>query len=356
MPAPATAGAALAVTRWREDATADDTGMFCYVRDLTSGMLWSAGHQPVRRPTDQYEVVYSADKAEFRRVDGAVATHLEITVCPENCAELRRVTLTNHDSRPHELELTTYGELVLGPHAADLAHPAFGKLFLETEWSNEHAALLCRRRPRAPEQAAEWAVHLASSDERDDPPQYETDRARFLGRGRTPANPAALLPGATLSNTTGAVLDPIFSLRRRVTVASGASATVTFCMAAAASRDQALALADHYRDTQATLRVFDLAWAHSQIELRHLRISAEDAHLYQRLAAYLLYAGPALRAARDVLTANSQGLPGLWRYGISGDRPILLVQCGEAEEVPLVRQLLVAHAYWRMKGLEGRDW
>jgi cyclic beta-1,2-glucan synthetase len=342
----------LDVTRWREDATADDTGTFIYVRDRTDDLCWSTGYQPVRHAAEHYEVIYSADKAEFRRMDGAVSTHLEITVCPENCAELRRLTLTNHDSAPHELEVTSYAELVLGTHGADLAHPAFGKLFLETEWSTPHAALLCRRRPRAPEQPADWAVHLASGDGADEAAQYETDRARFLGRGRTPADPAAMELGAALSNTTGPVLDPIFSLRRRVVLAPGASATITFCTAVATSREQALQLADHYRDPQAVLRVFDLAWAHSQIELRHLRISTEDAHLYQRLAAYLIYAGPALRAPRETLAANRQGAPALWRHGISGDRPILLVECGEAEEVSLVRQLLIAHAYWRMKGLE----
>jgi cyclic beta-1,2-glucan synthetase len=347
----------LDVTRWREDSTTDDTGMFLYVRDLTTDLLWSTGHQPIRRPSDHYEVIYSADKAEFRRVDGQVVTHLEITVCPENCAELRRLTFTNHDRRPHDLEVTTYAELVLGPHAADLAHPAFGKLFLETEWSAEHAALLCRRRPRAVGEREDWAVHLAGGDTHGESTHganihCETDRARFLGRGRTPADPAALAPGAELSGTTGAVLDPIFSLRRRVRVAPGAAVTITFCLAVAESRAQALALADHYRDAQAVHRVFDLAWAHSQIELRHLRISTEDAHLYQRLAEHLLYSGPALRAAPEVLRANQQGVSALWRYGISGDRPIVLVRCGEAEEVPLVRQLLVAHAYLRMKGLE----
>ncbi len=340
------------VTRWREDATRDDHGMFLYVRDLSDGSLWSAGYQPVRRLPEHYEVIYSADKAEFRRLDGAIATHVETTVCPENCAELRRVTLTNHDTAAHELELTSYAELVLGPHAADLAHPAFGKLFLETEWVPGHAALLCRRRPRAPGQAADWAVHLAGGDGGAEPPQYETDRARFLGRGRTPNDPQALEPGAVLSNTTGPVLDPIFSVRRRVYLEPGASATVTFCMATAATREQALALADHYRDPAAVLRVFDLAWAHSQIELRHLRISTEEAHLYQRLAAHLLYAGPAFRAAPAVLAANRQGPPALWRHGVSGDRPILLAIAAETEDLPLVRELLLAHAYWRMKGLE----
>src|SRR5207253_9106643 len=122
----------------------------------------------------------------------------------ENRAEIRRVTLTNHDSQPHDLDLTSYAEVVLAPHAADLAHPAFGKLFLETEWVPDSQAILCRRRPRSPEQAPVWAVHVASGGAFEDGiPRFETDRAKFLGRGRTPADPAAMAFGAHLSDSTG---------------------------------------------------------------------------------------------------------------------------------------------------------
>jgi cyclic beta-1,2-glucan synthetase len=341
----------LDVTRWREDRTCDGQGQFCYVRDLRSDLLWSTGFQPTGRTADRYEVLYSTDKADFHRFDGGLETHLEIAVSPENAAEVRRVTLTNHNPRSRELELTSYLELVLGPHGGDLAHPAFGKLFLETEFVSTSSALLCRRRPRSPEQKPIWAVHaLAVDGHATSEPQYETDRARFLGRGRTASNPLALERGAVLSGTTGPVLDPIFSLRIRIRVGAGASATVAFTTAVAETREEALALADQYHDLHGVTRAFELAWAHSQVELRHLRLSAEEAHMYQRLAAHILYAGPTLRSA-DAVLANQQGQPGLWRHGISGDRPIVLVRLADARELPLVRQLLAAHAYWRLKGL-----
>jgi cyclic beta-1,2-glucan synthetase len=273
----------LDVTRWREDGTCDDSGQWCYIRSLTTGEVWSAAYQPLCRTADHYEVIYSADKAEFRRLDGRIATHLEITVSPETAAEIRRVTLTNHDSRMYELELTSYAEVVLAPHGADLAHPAFAKLFLETEWVPTHGALLCRRRPRAVEEKPIWAVHVAAADSAAvGEPEFETDRARFLGRGRTPTAPAALDRGIKLSGTTGPVLDPIFSLRRRLRLAPGASAAVVFCTALAQTREEALALAEHYHDPHTVLRDFDLAWAHSQIELRHLNLTTADAHRYQR--------------------------------------------------------------------------
>ncbi|HXG11839.1 MAG TPA: glucoamylase family protein, partial [Gemmataceae bacterium] len=343
----------LDVTRWREDRTADAYGQFVYVHDLRSGLVWSAGHQPVCRPADDYEVVYSTDKAEFRRSDNGIDTLLEVCVTPENSAEVRRITLTNNRRRTRELELTSYAEVVLTPHAADLAHPAFHKLFLETEFFAPEDALLCRRRPRSAEQKPVWAVHVVAVDGLTvGPVQYETDRARFLGRGRTPARPAALDPGAALSGTTGPVLDPIFSLRRRMRVGPGESVVVAFTTAVAATREEALALADQYHDLHGVNRAFELAWAHSQVQHRHLHLSTEEAHLYQRLAAHVLYAGRVLRAPQSVLTANRQGQPGLWKHGISGDRPIVLARVAEPEELNLVRQLLVAHTYWRLRGLE----
>jgi cyclic beta-1,2-glucan synthetase len=341
----------LDVTRWREDRTCDGHGQFCYIRDLRSGLLWSTGYQPVGRTPDDYEVLYSTDKADFRRYDDGIETHQEITVSPEHAAEVRRVTVTNHNPRSRELELTSYAEVVLGPHAADLTHPAFGKLFLETEFLSSASALLCRRRPRAPEQKPISAVHVLAVDGRAiGEVQYESDRARFLGRGRTPADPVALERGVVLSGTLGPVLDPIFSLRVRIRVRPGASATVAFTTAVAETREEALTLADQYHDLHGVTRAFELAWAHSQVELRHLRLSAEEAHMYQRLAAHLIYAGPTLRNSAAV-AANQQGQPALWRHGISGDRPILLARIGDTRELALVRQLLAAHSYWRLRGL-----
>jgi cyclic beta-1,2-glucan synthetase len=340
------------VSRWREDGTRDALGQFLYIRDLGSGAAWSAGHQPLGVRAHEYEVIFSADKADFHRVDDGITTHLEIAVSPEQDAEVRRLTLTNHTRRECELEVTSYLEVVLAPHAADMAHPAFGKLFLETEWSAVHHALLCHRRPRAPEQKPIWAVHVLAIEGPVDDVQYETDRARFLGRGRTPANPAAMDPGTTLSGTVGAVVDPVFSLRKRVRLVPAVSVTLAFTTAVADSHEQALALADHYRDPRSVVRAFELAWAHTQVQLRHLQLSSGEAHLYQRLASQLLIPGPSLRGDPSAVLVNRLGTNCLWRFGISGDRPLALVMANDSGQLPLIRQLLRAHAYWRLKGLE----
>jgi cyclic beta-1,2-glucan synthetase len=347
----------LDVTRWREDPTREACGQFLYIRDLDGGRVWSAGHEPVCRPADEYEVVFAVDKVSLRRRDGDVQTLLEVTVSPEQLAEVRRVSLTNDGPSPLRLELTSYVELALAPHTADLAHPAFGKLFLETEWSAHSEALFCRRRPRSVDEQPLWVVHVSSVDGAAvgsaalGDVEHETDRARFLGRGRTLARPSALDPGATLSGTTGPVLDPALCLRRTVRLDAGGSAVVAFTTAVADSREGALAVADQFREPSAVARAFDLAWAQSQAEHQLRSGSPKDAPLFQRLGSHLLYAGSALRADPEVLAANRQGQAALWRQGISGDRPILLVSLAGPGAMPLARQLLDAHSYLRQKGL-----
>ena len=343
----------LDITRWREDATRDASGLSIYIKDVGSDPIWSSGYQPTCRVAEHYEAIFSADKVAFRRLDSAIESVTEVTVSPESRAEIRRVTLTNHDTRVRELELTSYAEIVLLNHAGDLSHPAFGKLFLETEWVENSEALICRRRPRSTEQVPIYAVHVAASDSLPTTPtQFETDRARFLGRGRSPADPAAMDPGETLSGTTGAVLDPVFSIRRRVRIEPGASAVVAFTTAVADTREEALTLADHYRETSAVARAFELAWAHTQVEHRHRNWSAQDAHLFQRLASHVLYASSTLRADTAVLAENRKGQPGLWPYGISGDKPIVLAFIADFDEIALASQLLIAHTYLRLKGLD----
>ncbi len=342
-----------AVTRWREDVTCDPWGSFLYVRDTATGDVWSAGYQPSGREADTYEVSYSEDQATFARRDGSIATGLTIMVSAEDDAEIRRVSLTNLGSRVRELELTSYQEVVLAPQAADVAHPAFQNLFVQTEYDPETGALLATRRPRSNDEQRLWAAHVAMVDDQAGGViQYETDRARFLGRGRSVRTAASVVEGRPLSNSVGAVLDPIFSLRRRVVVEPGETVHAVFATVVAESRDQVIDLADKYRTPATFERARILAWTHAQVQLHHLGIDAGEAHVFQRLANRLLYSDPSLRPPESVLAGNRLGAAALWPYGISGDLPIVVVRIDQLDDVDIVRQLLRAHEYWRLKGLD----
>ncbi len=340
-----------AVTRQRDDPTCDPGSQFVYLRDVRSGLRWSAAYQPVGREPERYRVTFRADEALFERTDDGIETRLEVTVSPEDDVEVRRVSLLNHSDRLREIEVTSLVEVVLTTPADDLSHPAFQKLFLETEYRPECAALLCGRRPRSPDEPAPWAVHVLSAEGgAHGAMEWETDRASFLGRGRTPENPVAL-DGRALSGTTGAVLDPVLSLRRRVRIAPGGRVRLAFATGVAATRAAALALAEKYDDPAAATRTFALANTQTQMRLRHLGISAEEAQLYERLASHVLWTDGALRAPASLVAGNTLGQSGLWAHGVSGDLPILVVCAVRDEDLGLVRQVLRAQEYWRLKGL-----
>jgi cellobiose phosphorylase len=348
----------LAVTRWQEDVTCDDRGAFCYVRDRHSGEFWSTTFQPTQRRPESFEAAFSEGRAEFRRRDIAVGddgdfeTHTELAVSPEDDIELRRVRITNRSRKRADIDVTSYAEVVIAPQASDSLHPAFSNLFVQTEIVRDRHALLCTRRPRSRDETSPWMLHLmAVHDAEAGEVSYETDRLRFLGRGQRPEAPRAMAGDEPLSGTEGSVLDPIVAIRQRLSLAPEQSVTVDLVTGMGESRDHALRLIDKYRDRHLADRVFDLAWTHSQVVLRQLNASEADSQLHARLASAVLHADAALRADRHVLLRNRRGQSGLWGYAISGDLPIVLLQIGNTVGLELVRQLVQAHAYWRLKGL-----
>jgi cyclic beta-1,2-glucan synthetase len=340
----------LAMTRWREDITTDAWGSFIYVRNVQSGEVWSTTYQPTGREPDDYEVTFAPDRATFRRLDGHIEARTEIVVSPEDDVELRRVSLTNHGSEPCTLELTSYAEVVLAPGDADLAHPAFSNLFVETMAVPERDALICVRRPRGGTERPHLVHVLSGRGRLGDATEYETDRARFIGRGRSADRPIALSATTPLSNTTGPVLDPIVSLRQWVRVPPGGTARLSFTTGFAETLAAAHQLIEKYHDRRAVARALALASTHSQVELRHLGLTVEETMRFQRLSGRLMYGDPRLREI-DAVRRNTRGQSELWKYGISGDLPILLVHIKDDSEAALLRDLLKAHEYLRRKGL-----
>src|SRR6476659_5844020 len=335
----------LDVTRWREDTTLDCWGQFFYVRDLADNSAWSIGTQPMIHSGEPAEFEPRSDGVALRRRHGDIEARCDVCVVTDADAEVRVVALTNHGNRRRDLELTSYAEVCLNGRRADPAHPACAKLFLETEFVADHGALLARRRPRAAKERPVWAIHASvSSAPAEQDVSYETDRTRFLGRGRTPANPAALDPGSRLSRTTGPVLDPVFSLRRRIALEPAATARIAFLTGAADTRETAIAAAQRFRSLDAVDEAFTAAKAYAEKELRDLQLTADEVALFNRLAASVIFTSAALRDG-DAMAANRLGQQSLWRFGISGDLPIVLARVAQASDEAVVRQLVRWRTY-----------
>jgi cyclic beta-1,2-glucan synthetase len=342
----------LALTRWREDITADDWGSFFFLRDVKSGRYWSAGLTPGASAPDRYAAAFTEDKAEISRTDGNFATTMDVVVSPEDDVEVRRVTVTNAALGARDIELTSYAELVLAPQAADVAHPAFSKMFVQTEFIPELETLIATRRRRSPGEPEVWiAQFMLTEGAAAGALEFETDRAKFIGMGNDRRGPRAMRVSDPLSNTRGATLDPIFAFRRRIRIPAGRQSNFTLWTAAASTREGVLDLVDRHRQAAAYERALTLSWTQAQIQLRHLSINHEEAHLFQALAGHVIFASAALRPGSANLMRGMGPQSMLWPHGISGDRPIVLVRIDDIEDIELVHEVLRAFEYWKTKQL-----
>lgn len=337
------------LTRWRADPTRDHWGSYCYLKDMDTGEFWSAAFHPVDKDDPGYRVVYHLERVEFKRVHAGIESTMEVAVSPEDDVEVRRIVLVNRSTRRKRIELTTYAELALAPHAADRAHPAFNKLFIRTESLIHQSALLATRRGNADNEPEIWTGQRLVSDFHSKV-DFETSRARFIGRGRSLEHPLAM--DGRLSNLAEPGTDPIFSLRREVWIEPGEEKRLAIVAAAADARDGAIRLIERYGDLAAVDRIFEYAWTHAQLSLRFIRIRRDDAHRFQELAGRMLYPSAGFRAGSERLRRNTPGQPRLWAFGISGDLPICAVMISDPLDLGTVREMLQSHTFWRERGLK----
>jgi cellobiose phosphorylase len=338
----------LDVWRYREDGRLDPSGVFIYLRNRSTGAEWSAGFEPLRLAPSLYRVSFSVDRVEIHRRDGDIETTTEIVVSPEHSAEIRRITITNHAVRACDIDVTSYAEVVLAPRAADVAHRAFGNLFVELEEEPQLGAMLATRRARTPGEQPPWVVQmLAPESEGWSPARCSSSRARFVGRAHDLASPEGLW-----SEPASAVLkhplDPAIVISRTVTVAAQSTARIALVSGIAPSRAEAVEIAQRHVSSAQLDRAFELAWADARVELRHLSIGAAQSFRFQRLLSFLLDPQRSLRAPADPSVARGDGRTALWSQGISGDLPIVLVRVDDGSVGALCNELLLAHEFFRL--------
>jgi cyclic beta-1,2-glucan synthetase len=339
-----------ALTRWHADSTLDQWGTWIYVQDRESGALWSVAAQPIGCAVERLDVLFYPHKAEFQRQENGISLRTGITVSLDG-VEIRRVNILNEDDHPRKLRLTSYGEVVLAAQAVDRRHPAFNKLFIESEYLPAENALLFQRRPRSADEKPIVLIHAMLIEAgRKVTGGYESGRAQFLGRSQTMHAPQVLQStraGATRPlGTVGGTLDPILSLSQEIDLQPHAKTRVTFLTLAAPTRAEALEKLSHYQSGQAVYRAFEEVRISSERELLELGLNAYAVENIQRLLSALLYPLGNLRAAPHILAQNSKGQNGLWAFGISGDYPIMLVRIRDGES-DLLREALQAFTYWR---------
>jgi len=341
----------IAITRWREDTTKDNMGIFCYIKDTGTGNFWSNTYQPTLHTPKNYEVIFSQGRVEFHRQDYGIETITELVISPEEDAEIRKIRLKNRTASVKVLEITSYAEVVVATQAADEAHTAFSNLFVETEIFPEQKAIICTRRPRSMEEKPLWLFHQMEVHHADvEAVSYETDRMQFIGRGNSLVHPQAM-DIDTLSGHQGSVLDPITAIRYRIIIQPNQTARIDMIYGISETKKDCQKTMYKFLDRHLKNRAFELSWTHSQIMLQQINATEADAQLYTKLATSVIYTNNDMRADSTVIQSNLRGQSGLWAHSVSGDLPIVLLHISEPESMELVKQMVQAHSFWRQKGL-----
>ncbi|MET0943628.1 MAG: glucoamylase family protein [Mesorhizobium sp.] len=342
----------LAVTRWQPDPTEDRLGAYIFLTDVETGDWWSATAEPKRAPDETVQTLFCDDKATFVKSVGSLRSEVECIVVSEANGEGRQIVIFNDGNTDRQIEVTSFAELVLAPEVSDSAHPAFSKMFVETEIAPDRSSIFASRRKRDkndPDMAYGHFVTGGSGFGRD--VEAETDRRAFLGRGRTIANAAAFDPGARLAGNDGFVLDPVAAIRRRIRVPAKKKVSLTFWTVVGQNREEvetAMARLDH---SESFSRQAMLSWTRSQVQTRHIGLTLTQAANVQKLARYLLYPDPSVRIAAQSIASGLGRQSALWPMAISGDFPIFVLRIGDVADIDIVAQTLRFQEYMRARGL-----
>ena len=333
--------------RWRADIHAN-TGNYIYIKDLKQAKLWSVAYHPTRTEPDEYQVIFSPHKAEFKRKDGDISTHTTVTLDADYNFEIRKVTLTNHGKEERQFELTSYLEVVADSHLAELSHPAFNKLFIESEYLEKEEIFLSRRRSRQGNDTPYIFHMIRTGDKLQRKIEYENDRLKFIGRNHTVMNPSTVVNSISFSNHAGFSNDPIMSMRAAVSLRPGESANISFITGVCQRKEEAIKIGEELTMAYRVDDVFEKFRLQTDIELKYLEITGAQVNAFQDMASPIYYPVKEFRGPKENIRRNYHNQTSLWRFGVSGDHPILLLLVNSMEDEGIIKDVLKAYEYLRI--------
>ncbi|MCK9479512.1 MAG: hypothetical protein M0R40_08460 [Firmicutes bacterium] len=342
----------MALTRFRSDLQNGTYGHFMYIKNINNGQWWTTSLAPLYDNNAGNRVIFSPHKAEYFHNMNGIDTTTEIIVSPEENAEIRKVTIANHSNEDVLLDITNYQEITLATLDSDRAHTAFSNLFIRTEYDEGLDCIIASRRPNIEGAAPIYAVQTVCIEhEKLGRIEFETDRAKFIGRKNTLQSPAAMKEGNEMTHSVGAVLDPIMSQRFKIKIEKGSVSHFAIITAGCSARDEALEIAKKYKIYSNIERAFDMAWSRSQVENKYLGMSAKNEKAAYDMLSNIIYTLPYRRTLSDYILSNKLGQQSLWSQGISGDNPIIALRIYCIYETDILKKLLKAHELLRFKGL-----
>ena len=334
------------LNRYRK-VSEQDYGIYLYIKDMDTGKIWSNTYAPTNIKPDKYDVVFATDRVKFIRQDEDITTTTEIIVTKKHNAEIRKYTFVNKGNKVKNLELTSYLEAIIEPNPDDIGHRAFKNLFVSSKYDIETNSLIMCRHNNIEDKS--YLVNRLIVDKQKS--TFETERANFVGRNRTVENPIIL--NNKLSNEDGTNIDPVMSLRNTITVKPDKKVVVYFISGYGKSREQIMDIINSYNSKHKIESAFEYATLSNNVNTKLLGLHGYEMRNYNIMLNYLYQTSKVFmnEERRNFLRSNAMNQTNLWRFGISGDRPIILVEINDVSSFSIVKELLKAYRYFKSKSM-----
>ncbi len=285
--------------------------------------------------------VFADNRATYLQEGNSISTNLTVSVCAEDNAEVRRLTIVNQSGKDRVLEIYYYTELSLATEGAEKAHPAFSKLFITTK--EKDGALYAVRRKRSADEKAFVGFAAAICEAKlEGATGFDTDRLSFFGRGNS--LPQMLAEGSIPAGKTGTILDPCFAYKIRIFLEANESASVSFLSGLAENEEKAEEIVHKYKHRPMTS--FSPATPTKSIIFKE---GEEQSFLHA--AAFLLCGGAKIPEITKARERNVLPRKGLWKLGISGDLPLVTLRLTEPADAPYLEEATKALKFWKNAGI-----
>ena len=326
-------------------------GIFFDVKNIKSKNIWSSNYSH-NENKDNYQISFMPDKDEQEMTNANIKTKIETTVASNEPVELRRMTLKNNGNEEEILEITTYFEPVLSSKEQDYAHPAFNNLFLIIKYDEEKNSIIVKRKEREINAKEMYlATTLSTNGEKVGDFEYEINEEKFIGRGNY-GTPQMVQNSIPLSKKIGLVTEPIIAMKRTVKIKPQEEIIVDFILSVEESKELAQENLDKYKSFENVKKEFELSKARVEAESRYLRIKGKDIEVYQRMLSYLIFDNPIRTYFMKQHAGNTYKQEELWKYGISGDLPIILVKIKDANDKYVISEVLKAQEFFMSKNIQ----
>ena len=325
-----------------------EQGIYFYIKNIRNKKIWTNGYnQGIDKP-DKYSVSFAPDRTKFVRIDGNIETKTKITVSPNDSVEIRRLEIKNLGNTDETLEISSFLEPVLSNKEQDYAHPAFNNLFLSYEYIEDSNTILAKRKKRSENQKEMFmAVNLYSEDNAIGDLEYEISMERFNGRNNY-GIPKLVENSRPLSKKIELSTDSVIAMRKTINVKAKECIKLDLIICVSEERNYVLETIKKYLNMESNKRIFELSRGRIEAENRYLELTGKDISLYQRLLTYIL----GNNTSFSDYSEKQYPINELWKYGISGDYPIVFVKIKNVNDIDVIKELIKAYEYFKTKNLE----